>query len=266
MDPESPNPEPQAPADRRPNASKQPGVLRNQVWLTVQTRQAHQLIHGREGTHDRSPIIGLVGFAERLRIIWQAARDDDPWADWWLIKVCDAMDAARDCIRHWRRDLDHLLHQQAGGMEISLAESLRPTRVLLQFASPCSYQGARLLAEYDALACQVLTASHVGLMDVRTRDEMLDSCARKIRAAFMIPQSYRHTGVDREALRLGHDECSRARQAMGEVPCEVVRGERCAPLAPRRTYPLPAMARDDELPGPHADAGDARSHPGTEAA
>jgi hypothetical protein len=27
------------------------------------------------------------GFADRLRVIWQAARNDDPYADWWLIKV-----------------------------------------------------------------------------------------------------------------------------------------------------------------------------------
>ena len=58
--------------------SKQPGALHGQVWLTVQTHHAQQLIHGREGTPDKPPIIGLTGFANRLRVIWQAARDDDP--------------------------------------------------------------------------------------------------------------------------------------------------------------------------------------------
>ena len=229
-----------APADlpagsRRKKASKQPGALRSQVWLTVQTRQAHQLIHGREGAPDRAPIIGLVGFAERLRVIWQAAREDDPWADWWLIKVCDAMDAAGDCIRNWKQDLDSLLQQQADGLEVSLAESLRPSRMLLQFASPYAYQGARLLAEYDALVCRVLTASHVGLVDGCMRDELLDSCSHRLRATFMIPQTFRLTGVDREAVRGNRDECRRAREAMGEVPEEILRGERRAPVVPRRT-------------------------------
>ena len=220
---------------RRTKSSKQPGALRSQVWLTVQTRQAHQLIHGREAAHDRAPIIGLVGFAERLRIIWQAAREDDPWADWWLIKVCDAMDVAGDCIRNWKQDLDSLLQQQACGMEVTLAESLRPSRMLLQFASPYAYQGARLLAEYDALVCRVLTASHVGLVDGSMRDELLDSCSHRLRATFMIPQTFRLTGVDREAVHGDGDACRRAREAMGEVPQEILRGERRAPVVPRRS-------------------------------
>ena len=243
-----------APADmpaepRRAKASKQPGALRSQVWLTVQTRQAHQLIYGREGTRAQAPIIGLVGFAERLRIIWQAAREDDPWADWWLIKVCDAMDAAGDCIRNWKQDLDHLLQQQAAGMEVSLAESLRPCRVLLQFASPYAYQGARLLAEYDALVCRVLTASHVGLVDGGTRDELLSNCSHKLRAAFMIPQNFRLTGVDREAVRGNRDESRRARKAMGEVPEDIVRGERCAPVVPRRSAVSGILSAEGAGPG-----------------
>ncbi len=255
MNLESLNAQPDAPpADTRAKASKQPGVLRSQVWLTVQTRQAHQLIYGREGSPARAPIIGLVGFAERLRIIWQAARDDDPWADWWLIKVCDALDATGDCIRNWKQDLDHLLAQPAGGMEVSLAESLRPCRVLLQFASPYAYQGARLLAEYDALVCRILTASHTGLLDSRHRDEVLDSCARRLRATFMIAQRYKLTGADREALRCGHSESRAACQAMGEVPQEVVSGERCAPMVPRKALAPAAVAppgapRRDEPPG-----------------
>lgn len=51
-----------------------PGSLYGQTWLTVQTYQAQQLIHGRNKSKDKPAIIGLVGFADRLRVIWQAAR------------------------------------------------------------------------------------------------------------------------------------------------------------------------------------------------
>jgi len=56
-------------------------VLRGQAWLTVQTRQAQQLIRGRNGSADQPAIIGLIGYADRLRVIWQAARDDDLYAN-----------------------------------------------------------------------------------------------------------------------------------------------------------------------------------------
>lgn len=249
MNTELPDPVPQdPPVVRHPGKPKKPGALRGQVWLTVQTRQAQQLIHGRAGTPGKAPIIGLVGFADRLRIIWEAARHDDPWADWWLIKVCDAIDATGDTIRRWKQDLDHLLALEVCGLEVAPAESLRPCRTPLQFANPYAYQGAHLLSEYDALACQVLTASHIGLLDNRTRDDLLGSCAQKIRATFMVPQDYRLTGIDREALRDGHGESRRACQVMGEVPDEVVRGERHAPLVPRTIRPPAALAEDNRVP------------------
>jgi hypothetical protein len=58
MNADNPIPRQQIPelADR----SKQPGALHGQVWLTVQTHQAQQLIHGREGTPDKPPIIGAM--------------------------------------------------------------------------------------------------------------------------------------------------------------------------------------------------------------
>ena len=78
----------------RSRPQDRPGALHGQVWLTIQTNQAQQLIHGRAGTPDKPTIIGLVGFANRLRVIWQAARNDDPYADWWLIKVHEAIEVA----------------------------------------------------------------------------------------------------------------------------------------------------------------------------
>ena len=71
-----PDPKAQNPDEttRRPD---KPGALQGQVWLTLQTSQAQLLVHGRDGTIDKATIIGLVGFADRLRVIWQAARGDD---------------------------------------------------------------------------------------------------------------------------------------------------------------------------------------------
>ncbi len=84
-------------SDSQPSSAPEAlGPLRGQVWLTIQTHQAQQLVRGRNGTPDKPAIIGLVGFADRLRVIWQAARNDDPYADWWLIKVHEAIEASGD--------------------------------------------------------------------------------------------------------------------------------------------------------------------------
>ena len=210
-----------------------PGTLRGQVWLTVQTRQAQRLIRGRNGSADKPAIIGLVGFADRLRVIWQAARSDDPYADWWLIKVHEALERTRNLVKIEQAALDDRLEQLAA-LEVAVAESLKPYRIALQFANPYAYRGAQMIAEYDTFVRTLLTANHVGLLSGSSTEGLLNTCARRIRGAFAVPQGYQFLGIDRESLKQGTANASRARQIMGEVPDDVLSGAHHAPLTPRK--------------------------------
>ena len=211
---------------------RSPGVLRGQVWLTIQTRQAQQLVRGRNGTAEKPAITGLVGFANQLRVIWQAARNDDPYADWWLIKVHETLDSARQLINKRQTEVDARLDQMTA-MDVVVAESLRPYRVPLRFANPYAYRGARLIAAYDTLVRTVLTGTHIGLFDRDTADGFLKLCTRKIRGAFALPRDYRFLGLDRETVRKGTGQAAQAAERMGIVPDAVMSGERRAPLVPR---------------------------------
>lgn len=210
-----------------------PGVLRGQTWLVVQTRQAQRLIRGRNGAADKPAIIGLVGFADRLRVIWHAARSDDPYADWWLIKVHEALERVRERIGNERTALNVQL-QQLTALEVAVAESMKPYRIALQFANPYAYRGARMIAEYDTFVRTVLTAHHVGLLDGPSMEGLLNACARRIRGALAVPQGYHFLGLDRAAMQRGTANAGRARQLMGEVPDDVMSGARQALLTPRK--------------------------------
>ena len=217
----------------RSRQPQKPGALQGQVWLTVQTSQAQQLIHGRAGTPDKPAIIGLVGFADRLRVIWLAARRDDPYADWWLIKVHEAIEANETFIRHRQVELDKHLEQMTG-LEVNVAASQHPYRVHLQFANPYAYRAAQLVASYDRLVCTALTARHIGLLDGAAYVQVQQACARKLRALFMLPQGYRLLKIDRDRVRKAMGRSHEARQLMGEVPEAILSGERQAPLVPRQ--------------------------------
>ena len=209
-----------------------PGVLRGQVWLTIQTRQAQQFVRGRNGTVDKPSITGLVGFANHLKVIWQGARNDDPYADWWLIKVHEALDSASQLVSARQKELHTRLDQMAA-MEVELAKSIHPCRVLLRFANPYAYRGARLIAEYDTLVRTLLTATHIGLFDRDTAYDLLKPCGRKIRRAFVLPQDYRCLGIDRVTVHRGTGKAAQAAELMGRIPDDILSGVRCAPLVPR---------------------------------
>ena len=213
-----------------------PGALQGQAWLTLQTRHAQRLIRGRPAAADKPAIIGLFGFAERLRGIWQGARQDDPYADWWLLKTHDALVAAEQVLQTERLRIAEWL-EALPALEVTLAESQKPYRTPLRFANPYAFRGARLLGDFDGIARGALTAAHVGLVDSDDAQRLLGHCGGKIRGVFCVPQGYRFLGVDRAALAQGTAKAELARKAMGAVPEEIVTGERLPPFGPRKAPP-----------------------------
>ena len=216
-----------------PPEADAPGVLRGDVWLTVQSWHAQRLISGRGATLDKPAIIGLVGFADRLRVIWNAARADDPYADWWLIKIDAALKRARQRIKQECEALDTLIKTHST-LRISVAGTDKPYRVQLQFANPYAYWGAHVVAEFDTAARTILTARHVGLISGADAEASLRGCSGAIRALFAVPQGYRVYRINRDAVAHGEDAAKSAAERMGELPSDVLSGEHVAALAPRR--------------------------------
>ena len=245
----------------RPKADL-PGALRGQVWLSLQTRQALQLVRGRNAARNRPAIMGLVPFAQRLRLIWQAAREDDPWADWWLIRIHEAIEAGARHLQDHTTELEALLARDPA-MEVAVARSARPSRVSLQFANPYAYRGARLLAQFDALVCLVLTARRVGLLDSEASHQVIRSAGHKLRSIFTAVHAYRFTGASRASLAHDDEKSEAARAAMGEVPDAIVRREQRAPITPRPVRFSAAFAQHATLqaagPPPPPITGDVKT-------
>lgn len=207
------------------------GVLRGGAVLTLQTRQAQRLVKGRGYSADKPAIIGLIGFANLVRSVWHGARADDPYADWWMLKIHDALDQAERELSEMGRAIAGRL-EGTGALEVALPVSTKPSRVNLNFSNPYAFHAARVIGTFDALACQILSARHVGLV---TRDEtegMLHHAGRIVRRVLQSPIGYRFLGVTRREVNHGTAKALQAIDAMGEVPGDVLAGVRRAPHAP----------------------------------
>lgn len=204
--------------------------LRSDVWLTLQTRYAQLLVRGRD-TKGKPPIVGLIAFADRLRVIWHAAGANDPFADWWLIKTHDAIAAVDSRIKH-ERDALRQLADQNGAFVAVPAQMREPFRIKLQFASPYAYKAAQMLAQFDAFACESLTARHIGKVTRKRCVANIHSVASRIRGVFNIPMRFRHLGIDRDDPTSWEAKGEAAQQFMGQIPIDVLKGSRRAAFAP----------------------------------
>lgn len=247
--------------ETREPAGHRVGAMRGKVWLILQTYQAQSLVHGRRRRGDKPAIIGLLYFADRLNTLWQAVRHDDPYADWWLIKIEQAIGQCRERLSHLLTHFSSVLASQ-DSLHITLAESSRPQRIDLQFANPHAFRAAQLLAEYDRLMCAVLTAQHIGLERSQTIDEHIQASSRWLRGVFALPLGYRCYDIDRAVVRHGTERALEARERMGVLPEDILRGETLPSLRPPleplfSTMSRATAARDGGQEDP-ASAGDTK--------
>jgi integrating conjugative element protein (TIGR03761 family) len=236
-----------------PASEDQPGALRAVVTLTLETRQAQRMVKGRPGTSDKPAIMGLIGFANRLRVIWQGARADDPYADWWLVKIHDALDVTDQALQ---ASLDAVQARLTGIEAISAAPgaSVRPVRTPLRFSNPYAYRAAHLVAHYDRLVRGVLTAKHIGVIARDDAARVLAFGGRRLRCAFLSPLGYRLTGITRHDVRQGTGPYAKAQASMGVVPAEVLSSALRAPHAPDRPIPASGQVQHPDLQPPAENA------------
>ncbi|MGH8656310.1 MAG: PFL_4669 family integrating conjugative element protein, partial [Gammaproteobacteria bacterium] len=174
-----------------PPADTVPGALRSEVWLTLQTRHAQQVFSGRRPSAEKHYIIGLTRFGAILSQIQICVYADDPYADWWLVKVEEALQQASHEVTVLRQAVEQRL-SDTPGMEVKIAESLHPVRVRLHFRNPFAYAAARILADFDVLVRGVLTARHIGLMDRREAERCIVLGGRALRRAMGTALSYKY--------------------------------------------------------------------------
>jgi integrating conjugative element protein (TIGR03761 family) len=242
-----------------------PGALRSEAALSIQTRQAQQLVHGRTGREDKPAIIGLTRFAALLRPIWNGVRADDPYAAWWLVRVHEALACAWTELGSLHNTVQAQL-QTVPGVQIGMAESLYPIEVPLIFANPYGFRAAYLIARFDDLVRAIMTARHVGLLDRDNAERFLHHGGRQVRRAYNSPLGYKYFGITRADIAQGNAKAAQARALMGDVPAAVLSGERAAPYAPAIAVPKRdaddiasgaptscAIVEDDQSPLPEND-------------
>lgn len=209
-----------------------PGVLRGGATLTLQSRQAQRLVKGRAAHAGLPAILGLLGFAHLVRLIWHGAQADDPYADWWILKIHEALAATERDLLAQAQILAERMNANSA-IAIAPCASVKPTRTQLTFSNPYAFRAARLLGIYDRVVCALLSARHTGIISHEEAERESYIAGKVMRRALQSAIGYRFTGVTRGDVVTATAKAQQAWTAMGEIPVEVLSGERRAMYAPR---------------------------------
>lgn len=207
--------------------------------MTLHTRDAFRMFTGRHADPE-GKVVSIAGgkrFAGVLKSIWYLSGNDNPYADWILIRMYEGLMTLRDRLAEATRERERtiaLLRQR--GLALSVMLSRSPKTVELGFKSPYGYATADLIVEFDYYVRMVKTLIRKDRMSDAEGGAAIRGLSRKMRALFLEPVRWERYLLREELRRLsrsdflpGADQEARIRVTaaaalFGELPRDVFTG------------------------------------------
>lgn len=217
-----------------------------QDTMTLHTKDAFRMFTGRQADAEGGlmPIVGGRRFAAVLKSIWHLSGNDNPYADWILIRMYEGLVAIRTHLNHVisaRENAIDLLRRK--GLTLSVLGSRAPRTVELGFRSPYGYATAETIVEFDYYVRMIKTLIHKDRMSDEEGRVAIRVVGREMRALFLEPIRWERYLLREELRQLSRNDflpgadktaLQRVRAAValfGEVPRKIFTGSE----APRHT-------------------------------
>lgn len=190
--------------------------LKTNITICLQTRLAQSLFSGAW----KAGKMGLLQFYTLTTSLWKAVKEDDPYAEWFLLKTYQALDEAKNEIQSIEIRLSEKLNSVRG---IAINESINANPVYkpLIFSNPFGYMGAYLIADVDFVFRQLLTMRRIGITN-QEHESLVDKLNGVIQDVFLISKKWHSTGVTREDIKINSQKAQKAKSLMGELPESVL--------------------------------------------
>jgi len=208
------------------------GALRSAMQLTLHTHHASRIWHGRARSEERAGIVGLNGFITIMNKMKRGAEQDDPYSDWWMLRIEEKLDDTKKRLQGLREQVDQALADIPPALTLGDNLNVRPVTLPLFVGSQLGFLAVYLLAQYDELARRLLLAHHTAMIDRRTLEHWLDEGAHLLRGTFTLAQQYRYSGTQRDDFAANNAAARAAREKYGELPQDVLEGTRRSRFAP----------------------------------
>ncbi|MBV6791576.1 PFL_4669 family integrating conjugative element protein [Xanthomonas euvesicatoria] len=231
------------------------GSLRSAMSLTLHTHHASRIWHGRAAAEGRPGIIGLNGFLSIMSKLRRGAEQDDPYSDWWMLRIEDKLAQTRISLQSLREQVEQALANVPPALSLGENMNVQPVKLPLFVNAQLGFMAVYLLADYDDLARKLILAHHTALIDRSTLERWLNEGAHALRSLFSLAQQYRYSGCTRDDFAAKNAAARAAVEKYGELPQDVLEGTRRSRYAPSivRRSALASISRA-RAPAVEADA------------
>lgn len=183
---------------------KQPGAFRVKATTIIHSKEAMNLFFGRK-TKDSVFIVGVNEFAKHTKSIFSAAKKDDPYADYFLLKIEESFNEA-----YKQLDLiSNTLNIIKNNTNITLSySSTDPVELDTKFSTVYGNLAMDLLLKADELFLLVHALRHIGKLTRVKQETFLNGSNKKkgikqiIRKALLSQSGFIYTNINRKDFEL----------------------------------------------------------------
>lgn len=218
--------------DAKPSLHLNLGSLRSAMSLTLHTHHASRIWHGRAAADGRPGIFGLNGFVAAMNKMKRGAEQDDPYSDWWMLRIEEKLSHTNDTLKGLREQVDQALADIPPALSLGENLNVQPVKLPLFVNAQLGFMAVYLLADYDDLARKLILAHHTALIDRSTLELWLSEGAHALRSLFSLAQQYRYSGCTRDDFAANNAAARLALEKFGELPRDVLEGTRRSRYAP----------------------------------
>ncbi|MCC4595471.1 TIGR03761 family integrating conjugative element protein [Xanthomonas campestris pv. phormiicola] len=221
------------------------GSLRSAMSLTLHTHHASRIWHGRAPAENKPGIVGLNGFVAIMNKLKRGAEQDDPYSDWWMLRIEDKLNLTKEQLQALREQVDQALADVPPALTIGENLNVQPVKLPLFVSSQLGFMAVYLLADYDDLARRLILAHHTALIDRSTLERWLNDGSHALRSLFSLAQQYRYSGTKRDDFAANNAAARNAIEKYGPLPQDVLEGTHRSRFAPPllRRSPLSSTSR-----------------------
>lgn len=216
------------------------GSLRSSITLTLHTHHAARLWQGRLAREGSHPIMSMAGYINITNILKQAAAQDDPFADWFMLMLEDKLLQAKTQMGQLMDQVGHLEKMLPSQIDVGDNLNIHPVTLPLFIGSQLGFLAVYLLTDYDTLVRRVLLAHHTALIGRPDMEGWIDQGAHQVRSLFGIAHRCRVSGVTRRDVEANNLRFQEAVDKYGRPPQTVLDGSQRSQFAP----PIVALASD----------------------
>ena len=244
------------------------GSLRSAMSLTLHTHHASRIWHGRAASEGRPGIMGLNGFIAVTNKIKRGAEQDDPYSDWWMLRIEEKLEQTKSGLQTLREQVDQVLADIPPALSLGENLNVQPVKLPLFVNAQLGFMAVYLLADYDDLARKLILAHHTALIDRHTLERWLNEGGHALRSLFSLAQQYRYSGTQRDDFAANNAAARAALEKYGELPQDVLEGTRRSRYAPPivRRSPLTSAGVPTATPDEDVDSAVAEDEPAPSAA